>query len=99
MDVVTSLLFATAEVVTESSGDIDWFDLIVGLLGGLALFLLGMDRMTESLRVVAGDRLRRILEKLTSNRITGCSPAPGSPRSSSRPRSPRCWWLGSSRPG
>jgi len=68
---VTPLLFATAEVVTESSGDIDWFDLIVGLLGGLALFLLGMDRMTESLRVVAGDRLRRILEKLTSHRITG----------------------------
>ena len=68
---MTPLLFATAEVVTESSGDIDWFDLIVGLLGGLALFLLGMDRMTESLRVVAGDRLRRILEKLTSHRITG----------------------------
>ena len=68
---MTSLLFATAEVVTETSADIDWFDLIVGLLGGLALFLLGMDRMTESLRVVAGDRLRRILEKLTSHRITG----------------------------
>lgn len=71
MDDVTSLLFATAEVVTESSGDIDWFDLVVGLLGGLALFLLGMDRMTESLRVIAGDRLRRILERLTSHRITG----------------------------
>ena len=68
---MTSLLFATAEIATETSADIDWFDLIVGLLGGLALFLLGMDRMTESLRVVAGDRLRRILEKLTSHRITG----------------------------
>ena len=68
---MTSLLFATAEIATETSADIDWFDLIVGLLGGLALFLLGMDRMTESLRVVAGDRLRSILEKLTSHRITG----------------------------
>ncbi|MBT8203602.1 MAG: Na/Pi cotransporter family protein, partial [Acidimicrobiia bacterium] len=50
---------------------IDWVLLLSGLFGGLAIFLLGMDRMTESLRVVAGDRLRGVLLKLTSNRIMG----------------------------
>jgi len=60
-----------AAEVGETTQDINRFDLIVGLLGGLALFLLGMDRMTESLRVIAGDRLRSIPDRLTSNRFTG----------------------------
>ncbi|MGI9585557.1 MAG: Na/Pi cotransporter family protein [Acidimicrobiia bacterium] len=55
----------------ETSDSIDWFTVIVGLAGGLALFLLGMDRMTESLRAVAGDRARKILERLTANRFVG----------------------------
>jgi phosphate:Na+ symporter len=65
------VVLAVAAEVADASQDINWFDLIVGLLGGLALFLLGMDRMTEALRVMAGDRLRTILDKLTSNRFTG----------------------------
>jgi phosphate:Na+ symporter len=65
------VVLAVAAEVADASQDINWFDLIVGLLGGLALFLLGMDRMTEALRVIAGDRLRTILDKLTSNRFTG----------------------------
>ncbi len=47
------------------------FLLVVGLLGGLAIFLLGMDRMTEALKLVAGERMRDILQRLTSNRIVG----------------------------
>jgi phosphate:Na+ symporter len=60
-------------LVAQSTGSetIDWVLLLAGLLGGLAIFLLGMDRMTESLRVVAGDRLRGILLRLTSNRFVG----------------------------
>lgn len=60
-------------LVAQSTGSetIDWVLLLAGLLGGLAIFLLGMDRMTESLRVVAGDRLRGILLRLTSNRLVG----------------------------
>ncbi|MBY0758192.1 MULTISPECIES: Na/Pi cotransporter family protein [Sellimonas] len=41
------------------------------LLGGLALFLYGMQMMSSNLEAVAGDRLKGILERLTSNRILG----------------------------
>ncbi len=60
-----------AEVVTETTNSIAWGTLIFGLLGGLALFLIGMERMTEALRLIVGDRARRILERLTSNRFIG----------------------------
>ncbi|MDH3731525.1 MAG: Na/Pi cotransporter family protein, partial [Acidimicrobiia bacterium] len=53
------------------SAEIDWVLLVAGLVGGLAIFLLGMDRMTESLRLIAGDRMREILGKLTKNRFVG----------------------------
>lgn len=45
--------------------------LVFGLLGGLALFLYGMQMMSEGLENSAGDRMERILEKLTSNRFIG----------------------------
>ena len=41
------------------------------LLGGLGLFLCGMQMMSSNLEAVAGDRLKGIMEKLTSNRILG----------------------------
>ena len=41
------------------------------LFGGLALFLYGMNIMSEGLEIAAGDRLKSILEKLTSNRVLG----------------------------
>jgi len=59
-----------AQSAAESDA-IDYVLLLAGLLGGLAIFLLGMDRMTESLRVVAGDRLRGALLRLTANRFVG----------------------------
>ena len=58
-------------VVSQATTDVDWFTLIVGVVGGLALFLYGMDRMTESLRVLLGDRARRLLGRLTANRFSG----------------------------
>lgn len=45
--------------------------LLLGLLGGLALFLYGMQMMSDGLEKAAGDRLKQILEKLTSNRFLG----------------------------
>ena len=44
---------------------------VLSLLGGLALFLYGMHMMSEGLEEAAGDRMKMILEKLTSNRILG----------------------------
>ncbi|MBJ6723874.1 Na/Pi cotransporter family protein [Geomesophilobacter sediminis] len=42
---------------------------ITEALGGLALFILGMRTMSEGLQKVAGERLRRLLEKGTRNRL------------------------------
>lgn len=39
----------------------------IELLGGLALFLYGMEMMSGGLELVAGDRLRVVIEKMTSN--------------------------------
>lgn len=39
----------------------------IELLGGLALFLYGMEMMSNGLELVAGDRLRVIIEKMTSS--------------------------------
>lgn len=44
---------------------------ILGLLGGLALFLYGMKMMSDGLEQAAGNRMKTILEKLTTNRIAG----------------------------
>lgn len=44
---------------------------IFGLLGGLALFLYGMQMMSAGLEAAAGNRMKRILEKLTANRFLG----------------------------
>ncbi len=44
---------------------------VMGLLGGLALFLYGMQMMSTGLESAAGNRMKRILEKLTANRLTG----------------------------
>ena len=44
---------------------------ILGLLGGLALFLYGMQMMSEGLEDAAGNRMKQILEKLTANRFLG----------------------------
>ncbi|MBQ5326287.1 MAG: Na/Pi cotransporter family protein [Oscillospiraceae bacterium] len=44
---------------------------ILGLCGGLALFLYGMHMMSDGLEAVAGERMKQILEKLTSSTIKG----------------------------
>ncbi|MDJ0847101.1 MAG: Na/Pi cotransporter family protein [Myxococcota bacterium] len=50
---------------------IDWLPLVVGLAGGLGLFLFGLEQMTTALKAVAGDRLRLLLARLTVNRFAG----------------------------
>ena len=41
------------------------------LLGGLALFLYGMQMMSNGLEAAAGNKMKKILERVTSNRIVG----------------------------
>ena len=44
---------------------------LLGLLGGLSLFLYGMQMMSDGLEEAAGNRMKNILEKLTANRFLG----------------------------
>lgn len=44
---------------------------MMGLLGGLALFLYGMQMMSNGLEAAAGNKMKEILEKLTANRFLG----------------------------
>ncbi|MBC8191467.1 MAG: hypothetical protein H8E18_03750, partial [FCB group bacterium] len=37
---------------------IEWSFLVMGLLGGLSLFLYGMDKMSDGMKKAAGDRMR-----------------------------------------
>ncbi len=43
----------------------------MGLFGGLALFLWGLDKMSDSLKLVAGSGMKKVLAKLTTNRFSG----------------------------
>jgi len=55
----------------ETTNTIQFGTMIMGLLGGLALFLFGMEQMSAALKLVAGDGMRRLLARLTNNRFSG----------------------------
>ena len=44
---------------------------VLSLIGGLCLFLFGMNLMGEALERKAGGKLRTVLGRLTSNKATG----------------------------
>jgi phosphate:Na+ symporter len=46
-------------------------EMVLSLLGGLALFLYGMQMMSSNLENVAGGRMKDILERLTKSRLRG----------------------------
>ena len=71
MPATLSGAFAAVDPVLASGEDIDWFIVVTGLFGGMAVFLFGMDRMTEALRVAVGSRLRFALARMTKNRYLG----------------------------
>ena len=63
------IAFAAApDIVTESP---DWLQLGLGLFGGLALFLAGLQQLSEGMTKAAGHALTVVLGKLTTNRFMG----------------------------
>ena len=64
-------MFAMPSVAATDAAGLDWVQMVIQLAGGLALFLFGMDQMGESLKIVAGDKMRQILGRLTTNRFMG----------------------------
>ncbi|MGN0245585.1 MAG: Na/Pi cotransporter family protein [Lachnospiraceae bacterium] len=49
----------------------DTMQVIFGLVGGLAIFIFGMNLMSESLQKVAGEKMKKILGLLTKNPLMG----------------------------
>ncbi|MEJ2214018.1 MAG: Na/Pi symporter [Gammaproteobacteria bacterium] len=69
---IALLLFANqAWASTTADESIHWGTMAMTLFGGLALFLFGMEQMSTSLKAVAGDRMKNILARLTTNRFMG----------------------------
>ncbi|MCA9448918.1 MAG: Na/Pi cotransporter family protein [Candidatus Omnitrophica bacterium] len=51
--------------------DLDVVGILIGLFGGLSLFLYGMGQMTDALKQATGKGLRNVLARLTTNRFSG----------------------------
>lgn len=68
---IFSVLFFTQPLYAggASSGTISWWILIIGLFGGLAFFLYGIEKMSDGMKKTAGNKMRSILAALTRNRI------------------------------
>ncbi|MCK4959572.1 MAG: Na/Pi cotransporter family protein, partial [Planctomycetes bacterium] len=47
-------------------------EIFFGVIGGLGIFLLGMKNMSEGMQAVAGEKLRRLINAVTNNRILAC---------------------------
>jgi phosphate:Na+ symporter len=67
------LAFAPALAQTGEGQEIDWLRLLMGLFGGLALFLFGMEQMSNGLKAAAGESLKKLMERLTKNRFMGAA--------------------------
>ena len=61
--------FAVEQGVTADSPD--WLQLSLGLFGGLALFLSGLQLLSEGMINAAGQTMKTVLAKLTTNRFKG----------------------------
>ncbi len=64
---LSTLLYAGADA--KAGNSVNWILLITSLFGGLGMFLYGMEMMSDGMKVTAGNKMRTILEKLTSNRF------------------------------
>jgi len=68
---VGAVIATTALAQAAEAASIDWFKLVMGLFGGLALFLFGIDQMSTGLKAVAGERMATMLGGMTKNRFIG----------------------------
>lgn len=50
---------------------IEWWEVSFGIVGGLGIFLYGINLMGDSLKAVAGNRMKMIIEKSTNTPIKG----------------------------
>ncbi|MGB5472793.1 MAG: Na/Pi cotransporter family protein [Gammaproteobacteria bacterium] len=65
------LAAAPSWAADEAALEMNWGGMAMNLLGGLALFLFGMEQMADALKAVAGERMKIVLARLTTNRFMG----------------------------
>lgn len=65
------LLFPASTLLAAQKNfeQISWFYLLMGLFGGLAFFLYGMEKMSDGLKKISSNKMRSILSSLTKNRF------------------------------
>ena len=65
---IPSLLMASSSA-GSSPKEVSIFLMFTSLFGGLGMFLYGMEMMSDGMKIAAGNKMRSVLEKLTSNRF------------------------------
>lgn len=55
----------------ETTTMLEYGKLFMTLFGGLAIFLFGMEQLDNALKRVAGEKMKKVLATLTTNRFTG----------------------------
>ena len=64
-------LFAVAGEQEADTASLDWLQLGLSLFGGLALFLGGLQLLSEGMKKAAGAAMKTLLGRLTTNRFVG----------------------------
>ena len=80
LGVIGLLFFHSAMAAVPPAESIQWTEMAMGLFGGLALFLFGMEQMSDALKSALGDQMKTLLAKLvpigpiTASAIRGYMP-------------------------
>jgi len=67
---MTFVVFASDDIALKIESP-DWLQINLGLFGGLALFLAGLQLLSEGMKKAAGKAMTSVLAKLTTNRFMG----------------------------
>ena len=65
--------FLASSAIAQSfaaEAEIDWLEVGLGMLGGLALFLFGVDLLARNLKEMQGGRFQKLLQRFSSNRFS-----------------------------
>ncbi|MGI9264006.1 MAG: Na/Pi cotransporter family protein, partial [Gammaproteobacteria bacterium] len=71
--IVLCLFPIVAWAAGEAPEQLNWLRMAMELFGGLALFLFGMEQMSDGLKAAAGDQMKTLLSKLTKTRFSAAA--------------------------
>ncbi|MEF1187511.1 Na/Pi symporter, partial [Vibrio sinaloensis] len=71
------LLASPCALAETSESQLDYFSMSMGLFGGLAMFLYGMEKMSDALKRTAGSKMKQVLGTLTKTRLSSVATGAG----------------------